>query len=382
MSQISNRFYITALEDGTTLHGNLTSDRSLSQAWNSASSTAIPNWTITTEQPTIFLTLMSGATLVQPSQNFNWYYNNSETPIAFNESTSISTDGLFQKTTHSVTYGGQTVTMPALKIIGNLASSSNVDIDTILFKGSYTISGSSIDFSASIQVRISAITTGSNMGVVNFVNGVSNITEPNQAITMYGRLYSADGQPASGYTTKWYLNDSSTPVSGTSITVDNVAYTNAFQVTQQQVVDHAIIRCEFYDSSNNLLYTTYAAIDDMQDPEFLYIQYNGSNGNAASLRKNETATFQFWVGTRDDAGVLGGAATPTYPIIKVKLLDGDGAVITDSGLATQIPNPDANGWRDLSSTMSQGKATLTPHYDTVNGVGKKNLTGIVIAYTS
>ena len=57
MSSISNRFFVTALDDGTTLHGNLASDKSLSQAWSGTS--AIPNWTIASEQPTIYLTLMT-----------------------------------------------------------------------------------------------------------------------------------------------------------------------------------------------------------------------------------------------------------------------------------------------------------------------------------
>lgn len=364
MSQISNRFYVTALEDGTTLHGNLASDRALTQAWNGT--TAVPNWADPNEQPTIYLTLLSGATLVAPASGYKWYYNGTEIS---------DSDSRFQKTTKSVTYAGQTVTMPALKIVANLASSSNVDVDMITFKGSYVINGSGIEFSCDAQVRISAITANGKLGVINFVNGVSDITEAGQVITMYGMLYNADGQAANGVTTKWYLNDSSTPTIGQTIS----GYTNAYQVGASQVVDHATIRCEFYDASNNLLYTSYAGIDDMQDPEFMYIQYNGNNGNAASLRKDETASFQIWVGKRDDASVLGGTSTPTYPIIKVQLLNGGGSVIMTTGLATNIPDPDANGWRTLP--MSGGKGSITPHYDTVNGNGK-NITGIVIAYTS
>lgn len=364
MSQISNRFYVSALEDGTTLHGNLVSDKALTQAWNG--STAVPNWTQASEQPTIYLTLLSGATLVAPAAGYKWYYNGTEITNA---------DTRFQITTKSVTYAEQTVTMPALKIVANLASSSNVDVDMITFKGSYVINGAGIEFACDAQVRISAITANGKLGVINFVNGISDITEAGQTITMYGKLYNADGQADNTVTTKWYLNDSSIPTSGQTIS----GQTNAYQVSESQVVDHATVRCEFYDASNNLLYTAYAGIDDMQDPEFMYIQYNGNNGNAASLRKDETASFQIWVGKRDDAAVLGGTSTPTYPIIKVQLLNGSGSVIMTTGLATNIPDPDANGWRTLP--MSGGKGSITPHYNTVNGNGK-SITGIVIAYTS
>ena len=367
MSQISNRFYVTALEDGTTLHGNLASDKTLTQAWNGVS--AVPNWTDVSEQPTIHLTLLSGATLVAPATGYKWYYNGTEITAA---------DTRFQITTKSVTYADQTVTMPALKIVANLASTFTVDVDVITFKGSYVINGSGVEFSCDAQIRISAITANGKLGVINFVNGISDITEAGQTITMYGKLYGSNGQSDDTVTTKWYLNASTTPTSGTTIS----GQSNAYQVSESQVVDHATVRCEFYDTSDNLLYTAYASIDDMQDPEFMYIQYNGNNGNAASLRKTDHAPFVIWVGKRDDAGVLGGAANPTYPIIKVKLLDGNGDTITDTGLANAIPNPDANGWRDLTNTMSDGKATIDIHYDTVNGAGKKNLTGIVVAYTS
>lgn len=364
MSSISNRFYITALEDGTTLHGNLAVEGSLSQAWNGT--TAVPDWTIAVNQPIIYLTLLSGGTLVEPSNEFKWYYNGEEL---------TGGDTRFQMTTKTVTYGTQTATMPALKIVDNLASSDNVDVDLITFEGSYIINGTGITFSATAQIRISVITASGFLGVINFHNGISDITSKGQAIVAYGQLYSPDGTVENPISTWWYINESTTPTSGSMIQ----GHANAFQVGEAQVVDHATLRCEFYKGAS-LLYTAYASVDDMQDPEFMYVQYNGNNGNAASLRRGETASFQIWVGTRTDPTPIGGTTNPTYNVIKVKLLDGDGQVITASGLATNIPDAAADGYRTL--TMSAGKATITPHYDTVNGVGRKNLTGIILATTS
>lgn len=364
MSSISNRFYITALEDGATLHGNLVAEGSLSQAWNGQ--TAVPDWTIAANQPLIYLTLLSGGTLVEPANDFKWYYNGEEI---------TSADTRFQKTTKTVTYGSQSATMPALKIVANLATSDNVDVDLITFDGSYIINGTGVSFTATAQIRISVITSGSSLGVINFHNGISDITAKGDTVTAYGLLYNPDGTADNTVTTKWYLNDSSTPTNGTTIQ----GHANAYNISEAMVVDHATIRCEFYKGST-LLYTAYASVDDMQDPEFMYVQYNGNNGNAASLRKGETASFQIWVGTRTDPTPIGGTNNPTYSVIKVKLLDGDGQVITASGLATNIPDAAADGYRTLP--MSGGKATITPHYNTVNQVGKKNLTGIILAETS
>lgn len=377
MSAISNRFYITALEDGTTLHGNLAVEGSLSQAWNGQA--AVPDWTKAANQPLIYLTLLSGGTLVAPSNDFKWLYNGVE--IA-------DSDTRFQKTTKVVTYGTgasqQSVTMPALKIVANLASSANVDVDLITFEGNYIINGTGISFTATAQIRISVITSGSSLGVINFLNGISDITAKGQKVTAYGVLYNPDGTSDETATSTWFINnvqfDPNVHTSSrlTTVTVGGKTF-SALELGEGDVVDHAIIQCNF-SKGGTLKYAAYAAVDDMQDPEFMYVQYNGNNGNAASLRKGETASFQIWVGTRTDPTPIGGTANPTYSIIKVKLLDGDGQVITASGLATNIPDAASDGYRTLP--MSGGKATITPHYNTVNGVGKKNLTGIILAETS
>jgi hypothetical protein len=87
MTQISNRLYITALEDGTTLHANLSAERALSQSWNGDN--AVPNWQVPTNplgtapyaDPVIHLTLLSGATNVGTADitNQKWYHDKRKT---------------------------------------------------------------------------------------------------------------------------------------------------------------------------------------------------------------------------------------------------------------------------------------------------------------
>ena len=379
MSSISNRFYVTALEDGTTLHGNLASDKSLSQAWNG--SAALPDWTIAENQPTIYITLLSGSTLVVPDNTGKWYYNDQGT-----ESEITDADTRFQITTKSITYAEQTATVPALKIVANLASSSNVNVDSIIYKGSYTINGSAISFSAVAQIRITSVSKGSNVGVINFVNGISDITSAGQTITLYATCFGGDnGSPVSGFTTTWYINDTQVPAGSPKITTYN-SYP-ALNITEGDVVDHATIRCEFY-KGGELLDTAYAGVDDMQDPEFMYIQYNGNNGNAASLRTGESAPFIVFVGSRDSATVRTGWEGAVY---KVQLLDGNGDIITASSL-NNIPNPDAgdttNYYRTLEKYASnyqdenlRNKAHFEVNYSVPAAYGK-NITGIIIAYSS
>lgn len=390
MSSVGNRFYVTALEDGTTLHGNLVSVGSLTQGWVESTQTPVPNWkTETDKQPLIYLTLLSGNNTVNPdSNNQKWYYENVE--LTFGNDGKSTNEGLvdvFQRTTHDGA--------PALKIIDNLASSSNVNLDTIRFSGQYTSSGAAIGFSATIQVRITSMTAGSNLGVIEFANGISDITQKDQTISMTASLYSSEGQSVSVFQTEWKVN---------GVTKQSKSSTKTFSVNEGEIVDHAIIQCDFYDGDSKL-YSAYAAIDDMQDSEFMYIQYNGNNGNAASLRKSENATFQVWVGTRDNSNVLmNKSVTPNVPMygyIAVKLIDGQGIPIggkddttsdktmRSESLGSVIPacvgGVSGDGWRNYTQTMSQGKATITIPYDVVNDadgkIGKKNLTGIIIAYT-
>lgn len=367
MSVISNRFFITALEDGTTLHGSLSSNRSLTQAWNGTS--AVPNWTDKTKQPTIYLTLLNGTDLVQPDK-IQWYHDN--VLIDF------SNNSLFKQTTYPVTYGGKTVDMPALQIVGNLASGENVDSDTITCTGTYSINNSPVDFSASVNVRISQITANGYLGVIVFPGGSSDITQAGQTLQMYGILYDSNGEACNvdtrGMKTNWYLNDAAQATEGKDYTDSNgTKYPlSGFTVTEGQIVDHAMVRCDFINNGGSVVYSAYASIDDVQDPQFMYIQYAGNNGNAASLRKGETAEFVIWVGKRNDATV-----DKAYNTFKVKVINAEGVVNTKA--LNGFGDADSDGFRTL--LVTDGKAKVDVPYDTVVALGK-NMTGLVYAYSN
>lgn len=392
MSSISNRFFVTALDDGTTLHGNLSVDGSLSQAWDGAG--AVPNWattgtTGTADQPTIMLTLLSGTTYIGTDSSspngyiseVKWYYNDNGTDSEILFSTTATTITIpsggtvtgyldtnmgqkFLKTTKSL----NGVTVPAIRIVQNLASSNNVDIDTITFKGKYNSGSGILDFTATAQIRISLMSSGGYMGVISFANGISDITTNPQTITMTGTLYGSSNSAVGSVKTEWYLN-------GVLFRAKNS--TNTVNVLDTDIVDNAVVRCDFYvtkDGSDVLVYSAYASIDDMTDNEYMYIQFAGANGNAASLRKGQTVTFEIWVGKSNDATV-----DTSFAYFQVKLLDGSGNVIT--GSLSGINPADANGWRNIDVNSSTHKATLPVTYEIANTNGK-NITGIIRASTS
>ena len=93
MSTVSNRFYVECIDDGATLHGQLLSNKSLTQAWTGT--TAVPNWTTAANQPTIYVDLLDGNTSVEPDSGGTWYYNG--VALEFDSTTHIDTTGKFEE---------------------------------------------------------------------------------------------------------------------------------------------------------------------------------------------------------------------------------------------------------------------------------------------
>lgn len=366
MSKISNRFFVTAIDDGITLHGSLSSDKTLTQAWTG--STVTPDWTKEENQPTIYLTLYSGSNTAisnNVKDNYKWYNDGQQ--ITF-DSDGISDDGIFKKTTTKDN-------MPALKIIGNMRSNENtVDTNTITLVGQYDAgSNSLLDFSASIQTRISVMNQGGYIGVLEFEDGISNITNENSEVKIIARLYGSGESTsiaASNYKVLWYVNDELK--TGSSDTINGYYY---LKVLNSQITDNAIVRAEFKGKSDELLYTAFTSVDDLTDPEYMYIQYNGENGQSATLRKGEEVTFDIWVGKMDNPD-----KKSNYIDFKIKLLDSNGNVYTEN--LEGIPNvPEGgDGWRPLNTSINQfiNKASITITYDIATQLGK-SLTGIIMA---
>ena len=373
MSTISNRFFVTAIEDGSTLHGNLRATKSLAQAWKQGQCT--PDWAVAENQPVIYLSLMSGGDYVTPDDTgYTWEYNGTAITWLSSADDAISSDGRFQKTTYNVS--GKT--MPAIRIIQNLASSDNVNVDVITFRGQKTISSAGIPFSATIDIRITEWVNGGYMGTLTFEDGLTDITADNSSVTIIPALYNDAGAVpkteggVSRWNVKWYLNDTQI------VTADPTA--SAYQdginlvVTEAAVTDYATVRCEFYTvegTEETLVFTAHEGIDDTQDPEYMYVEYATGSGNAASLRTGGSVTFNIWIGTMTDPTPASGWA------YKVKILDAKGDVYTDP--ITGISNADAEGYRTLPVTSD--KAAITISYETVTTLGKA-LTGLIQATTS
>lgn len=381
MGTISSQFVVTALEDGTTIHGSLTSNKTLTQI---VGSTVSPDWSKSANQPTLTLRIMKGASYLT-ARNHTWYINGVE--LTFDASTDLSTTagyaGTFKRGT--VTIDG--IVCQTLKIVQNLGGLGNLDLDVITVRGQVEVNAAMIDFSAGIEVKISRSTGSGYIPSLGFVNEKSWIDTSGEYLCIYGMLFTDNGE-VSGYDCRWYKNydeevtATSRPSGGGSykstVTVNGTAYPCLY-LYEGDVVDYTVVRCAFTKDGQQVATET-ANIDDEQDPEQLYITYGSDNagytGTPASL-KSGSVTFYMWVAQQTDPAHT--ATMKKYISYKVLLLDSAGSPIT--GSVSGFSAADADGFRTLTRDPSTYKASATISYDLAMANGGK-ITGQVKASTT
>ena len=390
MSTISNKIFVEAIDDGSTLHAQLLSDKPLSQGYTSNG--CVPNWNTAANRPVVYVDLISGSDRVPANSGGTWTYNG--TPIDF------ANDTRFELVSNYTPLGYQSgVYVPAIRIKANLASNTNVNTDTIGYSGSYTLGGSAVPFSITTFVRITGVMSNGILGLIEFVDGSNVITTKGQKKTMRARLYGADGQEisASQFTTQWYMNDVLLGA-GANVTDGGTTYNQAMQVAEddslgaaKEITDNAIIKCVFtYNTTSSgqsatLNDTAYESIDDQTDPEQMYIQAVVSNGGAGqdgggmTLHKGQSVTFRVWMGTMDDS-----TPDPTWTDIYVRLHKSDGSVVTANiaglnNVQSTVATNEMYGYRKLDWLSANNWAVLTLPYDMVKDTFDKYLTGYLKA---
>ena len=147
------------------MQGSLRVNGSLSQNYNPSTQKVVPDWKAdASKRPSVYLVLRKGATYMSSSQltTQKWMYNGIEIQFGDDGKSTNFKDAagsaLFQVSTTSVSLAGTAYNLPLLTVISNLASDSNVDIDTIGFEGSVEIMGKQIGFQAAVEVKIAQMT--------------------------------------------------------------------------------------------------------------------------------------------------------------------------------------------------------------------------------
>lgn len=361
---ISNSFFVQVIEDGSMLRGEIRSTQPLAQAYNDGS--CIPNWSNGVANPTVYIVLQNGAQYIIPDSGGKWYYNGTEIEFDAQGKSLAHPSGLAAGTFELVTnftpemyQSGQYV--PAIRIAKNVASNENVNIDVIRYDGQKTLATNPVPFSASININITEMMKGGYIGMIYLRDGAADkdISSKTDTVPLVARLFDSEGNEMTnaenGAKYKWFINDTVKIALGA---------TNTLTITEQDVYDYAVVKCEFYipkdgeqgQKVDTLVSSDFFEIDDTQDPQEMYFAYNGANGKAASLRSGESVTFSIWVG---EAGNPSASNVDTaFTVWKVLLVDSNKQTLMQSLLADYgIADADANGYRLLTS--ANGVATIT-----------------------
>jgi hypothetical protein len=400
MPQVSNRFFVTAIQDGQVASGYLRADRSLQQFYDRDTATCAPDWSVVMSggsdvgvHPLITAYTRLGGTIQAPQTN-KWYWNGQEIQFSGNNSTNFTyakggtTYPLFIKGTNAQG-------LPTLKINGNLAGwnasdphTVNIDQDIISNQGTMEAGGDSLAYSMDIVVRLSQlVATNGYWGDISY-DGNSVITSPDITsaegkVKLLPSLYlGTTAQAAADFSVKWYIEGVSdysgysnpsrfaTKKSGTQ---DAMSLT----LTADDVVDNVTVRCDFYDASDNLKCSAYIEVDDAQDDDEMQITHPGGQ-SSANLRKDESVTFTVWMSSRTDVTQIKNA----YTHFKLKLLSSTGATIT-----SQIGTPDSDGYLDITqsnvtvigTTVAAKAGRVTIPFSVAHNNGD-SISGVIVAY--
>ena len=283
MNQVAASFIISQIIDGDTVMGGLMSTKALAQFYNEGDAQVVPNWNTPANQPVIYpyIYLGSDATPLIPT-GVTWYYMDKNTKAVITDASP------FDLTEFEIQTG---ITVPALKLIGNLANNtSNMEKDVIFFKGTVYpqgAGGAPMEVNLQIDINISQA-TGSGL-YANIICKNNNVEVPPvlsesiSSLVLTAKAYSASDAEQSGLSRKWYKNGTDTLQTGESITVMRDS-NNAWQ----QVDAYAIYRCDFLDNGS-VVASAFIEVQDATDPYMIKIDWTD---NRTQLAKGETATGQ------------------------------------------------------------------------------------------
>jgi len=371
MAAISNRFVVTALQDGQSIQGELAVTRSL---WQSVTNQGevFPNWESDTEEtrPLLYPLIMSGGVVIAPTTT-SWKYNNEL--ITFADQTGLSTNdsfpGVFKRTTYQVQSG---ITVTALRIMKNLASSTNDDSDTITVSGTATVGDTTLSFDAMQTVRITKAAESSSVGELLFVNGKGTLSSDTDDVSIRAILHTTGGSAdASTYRCEWWWNGAKQAETTGAGTGGNANHT--ITITGAQVTDYVMVECRFY-RVGVLEATAYIGVDDIADKEmmqFAYAIYTGNtppasvvmnNTSAATLKMGQSVLYGIWIGSKDDP-LTQPQTTGTYWTWSARIFAADGTEITSiADTSKKIDQPTNNPSFVVGSTTLHNVATMDVSY--------------------
>lgn len=274
MSIASNLTTFTRVIDGDVITTHMYSTEILVQRLKAGADTPMPDWTISSNQPTIYPRAISQNTGKRITiHSPKWYYNGSLIE---------SGNPTFLTTTHND--GG--VVVPALKIVGNLASINNLDLDTIRFEGKATIASVEYNVSGTVEVRIEEMVGEPYDGIIKATEG-GVIDNDTSEVTATAILYNGGVQISSEVTYKWFRVGKS----GDTELTPPTSTPNKMTFKDEDIDSELTIRVDFYYNGTKV-YSVTRLLSDETDPYFLEVSIDGPVDLRDGEEVNMTATVR------------------------------------------------------------------------------------------
>lgn len=281
MTNVSGSGFIGMIIDGDSAQGNIRATKPLVQMYQKDTGKCVPDWSVAANQPIIYPVMRSGnENVIKPivSGSEKWYYNN--TMVTFNASGLSTAPAAVAGKLQTTTYNNGSVNVPALKITGNLASSSNMDADTIRMDGEVEASGHNLAYTSEISLSISEFSNSAYYGFLypsdgGIIDGDTATVKVTQELYKGGSLV-----PQSSYSVKWYKMPSTTAWSTA----------NSVSLVANDIDSKLSVKAEFI-IGGEVIASAICEVSDETDPLFLAVNFSGPTMLTSSGTTSEvTAT--------------------------------------------------------------------------------------------
>lgn len=283
-------------------------DKPLYQGVDPTTGAVSPDWTEADNQPIITPAVQSALGNAVTLSNHAWRYNG--VSLNFN---GVSSDGW---TADSTGKFRMNATTGALRIIGNLASKTNIAADTLKYSCIATSAGVETNLTKSIDVTIQQTGSSAYYGYITLGSDGDNIlTAERTSVQMTAHLM-VGGSEVQDFYVKWYKDDTLWSDKNEQKTVT---------ATRDDVNGMQIFIAEFYtdQASSSPVARGAVYVNDSSD-QFIVIM------NVSSTNKEVT----------DDSPV-----TVTAKVVKMS----DNSTVSTSGMSWRIDVMDKDTWTTIKS---------------------------------
>jgi hypothetical protein len=273
--QVSGGITINLLQNGDNLNTTLNATKPLYQTFKKGTSDFVPDWANMNDadRPIVFPRVYSvmDAALLVPT-NVSWKYNN--VAMTFDGTGLATAPSLVAGKIRQIDYNGS----KALKIVGNVASETNNDSDTITFTGNVTSGGQVVTVSADITLLVEE--ASNNLYRLFLLTSDDVIDGDQTQISLQAALYNNGALVITGVQYE-FLDQGGTVLKTKSTS-------NILDVTKAMVDSELMVVCKAY-VNNVAVAQEQKQVWDATDP-YTIVCDKGTN---IRQRQNEDVTYSF-----------------------------------------------------------------------------------------